>query len=199
MKKIIDFSRKYYVYILPLLLIAIGFAFRYSIARRDTVQLEQAAGAKFAPYLVESAVMYSYINKVADKENIADADPTLPAMKNVKASEQMSLSLEYAGGWLLRARRFFCGTPQVGEYERSYEETSFLRTAFCLYIALSFGFIYIALRFMKVPPLIAVLAVAIEIFSTAALGRYTGQDFIKGAFALPLAPRAIDGKAKQAR
>ena len=58
-KKIIDFSRKYYIYILPLLVIAIGFTFRYSIARRDISKLERSTGAKFAPFLVESAVMYS--------------------------------------------------------------------------------------------------------------------------------------------
>ncbi|MBE6404004.1 MAG: hypothetical protein E7039_09840 [Lentisphaerae bacterium] len=185
-KKIIDLVRKYCIYLLPLLIIAVGFTFRYSIVKRDIIKLEHATGAKFAPYLVESAIMYGYINKVADGENISGADPALPAMKDIKASEQMSLFLEYAGGWLLRAKRLFCGDPPVGEYERSYGETGFLRTAFCLYIALSFGFIYIAMRFMKVPPLIALLAVAIEIFSAAALGRYTGQDFIKGAFAMPL-------------
>ena len=95
MKKIIDLVRKYCIYLLPLLIIAVGFTFRYSIAKRDIIKLEHATGAKFAPYLVESAIMYGYINKVADGENISGADPALPAMKDIKASEQMSLFLEY--------------------------------------------------------------------------------------------------------
>ena len=121
MNKIFDFCRKYNTVLLFALVILTGFAFRYSIVRRDTAKLEQSSGVRFAPFLVESAVMYSYINKVADGKSIAGVDATLPAMKNVKASEQMSLSLEYAGGWLLRARRFFCGDPTAGDYEKSYE------------------------------------------------------------------------------
>ena len=149
--KIFDFFKKHRTVFLFILLVLTGFAFRYSIMQRDAAKLEQKTGAKFAPYLVESAVMYSYINKVADGKSIAGVDSSLPAMKNVKASEQMSLSLEYAGGWLLKARRFFCGTPPEGEYERCYEETNFLRSAFCFYISLCFGFIFLTLRFMKVP------------------------------------------------
>ncbi|MBO5923543.1 MAG: hypothetical protein J6Q81_03415, partial [Lentisphaeria bacterium] len=129
MNKTFDFFKKHRTAFLFILLVLTGFAFRYSIMQRDITKLEQKTGAKFAPYLVESAVMYSYINKVADGKSIAGVDPSLPAMKDVKASEQMSLSLEYAGGWLLKAKRFFCGTPPEGEYERSYEETGFLRTA----------------------------------------------------------------------
>ena len=202
--KIFRFCKKYQTLLLLPVTVIIGFAFRCNIMLRDTAKLEEAAGAKFAPYLVESAVMYGYINKVADGESIAGIDPALPAMKNVKAAEQMSLSLEYAGGWLLKLYRFFHGVPTNGEYEKSYAETAFLRKAFCFYIALSFGFIFLALRFLKVPALIALLATAIEIFSAAALGRYTGQDLIKGAFALPLltaciaaAAAAVHGTSRQ--
>ena len=184
--KIFVFCRKYSTGILFVLLIIAGFSFRYSIAQRDIAKLERKTGVRFAPYLVESAIMYSYINKVADGESIAGVDPALPAMKNVKAAEQMSLSLEYAGGWLLKLYRFFHGDTVDGEYEKSYAETTFLRKAFCFYIALSFGFIFLAMRFIKIPSVIAAFAVLIAVFSAAALGRYTGQDLIKGAFAMPL-------------
>ena len=203
MNKISDFLKKHNTVLLFVLIVLAGFAFRYSIVLRDTARLEQKTGAKFAPYLVESAVMYSYINQFADGKSIAGVDPALPAMKHVKSAEQMSLSLEYAGGWLLKARRFFCGTPPDGVYERSREETGFLRAAFCFYIALSFGFIFLALRFLKVPAVFAALSSLIAVFSAAALGRYTGQDLIKGAFAMPLltayiaaAAGAVYGKYK---
>ena len=129
-KKIFDFSKKFSAIILFLAIIVAAFAFRSSVARRDTAKLEQAIGARFAPYLVESAVMYSYINKVADGESIAEVDHSLPAMQNFKAAEQMSFSLEYAGGWLLRLYRYIYGKTPPGAYEQSYEESRFLRNAF---------------------------------------------------------------------
>ena len=48
------------------------------------------------------------------------------------------------------------------------------------------AFIFLALRLAKVPVCIALAAALLEIFSAAELGRYTGQDLIKGAFALPI-------------
>ena len=185
-KKIFDFSKKFSAIILFLAIIVAAFVFRSSVARRDTAKLEQAIGARFAPYLVESAVMYSYINKVADGESIAEVDRSLPAMQNFKAAEQMSFSLEYAGGWLLRLYRYIYGKTPPGAYEQSYEESRFLRNAFAWYIALLPAFIFLALRLAKVPVCIALAAALLEVFSAAALGRYTGQDLIKGAFALPI-------------
>ncbi len=186
MNKIFDFIRKYRNILLFAAIVLTAFAFRYSIALRDTAKLERATGRRFAPYLVESAVMYSYINKFADGKDIARSDPALPAMKNYPAAEQMSLSLEYAGGWLLRLYRQIYGKPHAGVYETSYAETRFLRKAFAFYIAFLPAFIFLALRWSGVPTAIALGAALLEVFSAAALGRYTGEDLIKGAFALPI-------------
>lgn len=186
MKLITDFLRKHAtLFCFPLIVIA-AFCFRNSIAERDLAKLERCTQAPFAPHLVESAVMHSFINRVADGQDISGVDPALPATKKYKASENMSFSLEYCGGFLLKIFRRFHGVPTEGIYERSAEETRFIRYCFCWYIALVPAFIFLLLRIMKVPLPLALAGAAIEIFSAAALGRYTGQDLIKGAFAMPL-------------
>ncbi|MBE6366814.1 MAG: hypothetical protein E7052_02745 [Lentisphaerae bacterium] len=169
-----------------LLVYLAAFAFRNAVAERDLRNLEQTANCRFAPFLVESAVMYSYINKLSDGQDIAGVDPTLPGMKHYKVSEQMSLSLEYMLGNLLKLRRAVYGTPPPGEYENSYTESRFIRYCFTLYIALAPALLYLMLRWLKLPWFWAAAGAALEIFSAAALGRYTGQDLIKGAFAWPL-------------
>ena len=183
--KIGSFFRKTRLLWGGLLIFLLSFAFRNYIAERDLRGLESATGCRFAPFLVESAIMYSYMNDFADGKNIAGKDERLPAMQNESAAEQMSLSLEYAGGIILKLRRAIYGTPQVDDYERSYEESRFIRKCFTWYLALVPLFIFLALIFMRVPWSLAFLAAAAQVFSAAALGRYTGQDLIKGAFALP--------------
>ena len=186
LKKIIDFLVRKQTLIVFLLIFILGGLFRNYIAERDLRGLEKASQARFAPFLVESAVMYGYMNKFADGEDIAGVDPALPAVSHRPAAEQMSLSLEYAGGWLLRLRRMICGTPAEGEYEYSYEESRFIRYALTWYLALVPALVFLMLRFFKVSTLIAAASALGYTCSVAALGRYTGQDLIKGAFALPL-------------
>lgn len=186
LKKIIEFLFSKQTLIVFLLIFVLGGLFRNYIAERDLRDLEKAAQAKFAPFLVESAVMYSYMNKFADGEDIAAVDPALPAVTHRPAAEQMSLSLEYAGGWLLRLRRMICGVPPEGEYERSYAESRFIRYALTWYLALVPALVFLMLRFLKVSTLLAAASALGYVCSVAALGRYTGQDLIKGAFALPL-------------
>ena len=186
LKKITDFLGRKQTLIVFLLIFVLGGLFRNHIAQRDLAGLEKAAQAKFAPFLVESAVMYSYMNKFADGEDIAAVDPALPAVSHRPAAEQMSLSLEYAGGWLLRLRRMICGAPTEGEYERSYAESRFIRYALTWYLALVPALVFLMLRFFKVSTIVAAASALGYTCSVAALGRYTGQDLIKGAFALPL-------------
>ena len=186
LKKIIEFLVSKQTLIVFLLIFVLGGLFRNYVAERDLRDLEKAAQVKFAPFLVESAIMYSYMNKFADGEDIAGVDPALPAVAHLPAAEQMSLSLEYAGGWLLRLRRMICGVPGDGEYERSYEESRFIRYALTWYLALVPALVFLLLRFFKVSTLIAAASALGYACSIAALGRYTGQDLIKGAFALPL-------------
>ncbi len=162
-----------------------AFAFRNFIAERDLKQLESATGARFAPFMVESAIMYGYINKAAAGQAIAGIDPALPAMSSHPVAEQMSILLEYPAGWLLQLRRVFA-PPHSSEYEVSYAESRFIRRCFSWHIALAPALIFWMLRLMKVPFFLALLGSAVEIFSAAALGRYTGQDLIRGAFAWPV-------------
>jgi len=184
-KKLFELLRQHQTLIGFILIYFAAFTFRNAVAQRDLDKMEQTSGCRFAPFLAESAVMYSYINACADGKDIAASDPALPALQHRKTCEQMTLSLEYAGGWLLKLRRALCNTPPEGEYERSYAESRFIRYAFSAFIALAPAMIFLALRLLKLPWILAVAGALVNTFSPAALGRYTGQDLIKGAAAWP--------------
>ncbi len=201
MKKLFVHLRKYIgIYGFVLVWLA-AFAFRNAVAERDLAKLERATGAPFAPFLVESAIMYGYINDCAAGKPIAGVDPALPAMRAWTVSEQMSLGLEYAGGTLLKIYRAFAGAPPAGggEYETSARESRFLRLVLSLHLAEVPALVFVLLLVLGVPWPLAMAGAAVEIFSAAALGRYTGQDLIKGAFAFPFLAAWIAAAASALR
>ena len=53
-----------------------AFYFRGYICNREISAVKKEVGANFAPFEVESAIMYSYINDVADAKGI-------PATENI--------------------------------------------------------------------------------------------------------------------
>lgn len=176
-----------------------AFCFRNAIAERDMRSLQKATQSDFAPFLVESAIMYGYIQKAAAGEAIGGVDPELPAMAGYTVSEQMSLGLEYAGGGLLQLRRWLCGTPERGAYEDSAAESRLVRLALTWHLALVPALVFVLLLVLGVPWPLAVGGALIETFSAAALGRYTGQDLIKGAFAFPFLMAYLTAKASAER
>ena len=58
LKKIIEFLVSKQTLIVFLLIFVLGGLFRNYVAERDLRDLEKAAQVKFAPFLVESAIMY---------------------------------------------------------------------------------------------------------------------------------------------
>ena len=172
------------IFLAFLIVVFAAFLYRSAIAADDVAALKTAANAPFAPFLVESAVMYSYINRFADGEEIAGTDARLGGMENYFVSEQMSLGLEYFLGGALRLRRMICGTPEPGEYEQSYVETEFIRTVFTGWIALGCGLCFLLLLALNVPLFWSLVGAGMQIVAPAAVARYTGQDLLKGPFAM---------------
>ena len=168
-----------------LLVLAAAFFFRNAIAERDMAALRRTIGADFVPFSVESAMMYGYLRAFADGRTLAGTDPALPDMPHYRIAEQMSLNLEYVGGLLLRAKRALAGRGERGAYEDCPEESRLVRYWFTLHIALAAALLFLLLRALHLPWFPALGGALIEVFSAAALGRYTGEDLIRGAFALP--------------
>ena len=168
-----------------LLVLLTAFWFRNAIAERDMAALRRAVGADFVPFTVESAMMYGYLRNFADGRAIAGVDPALPDMAHRRAAEQMSLNLEYVGGFLLRVKRFFAGRGERGAYEDAPEESRLVRYWFTAHIALAPALLFLLLLTLHLPWPLALGGALLEVVSAAALGRYTGEDLLRGAFALP--------------
>ena len=115
-----------------------AFCFRGYICDREIARVKSEIGANFAPFEVESAIMYSYINDVADGKGIPEYDPRLKLTCGYRVNEQMSLGVEYFLGWGLLLRRALIKPkiPPDSTYENNPEETSWIITQLRLWACL---------------------------------------------------------------
>jgi hypothetical protein len=164
-----------------------AFVFRNHIRSSEISTVKKAVGADFAPFEVESAIMFSYINNVADGKGIPEYDPRLKLTHGYRVSEQMSLGLEYFLGWGLRLRRQFIPPkqPPQNDYETDPDESSWITAQLCMWACLVPGFIYLWLIFLNQPWYIAILGGVLSGIAPASVARHTGQLLLKGTFALP--------------
>lgn len=170
-----------------------SFCFRGYICNREIATVKKEIGADFAPFEVESAIMYSYINNVADGKGIPEYDPRLKLTHGFRVAEQMSLGLEYFLGWGLRLRRAIIKpkTPPNSDYERDPDETMWIITQLRLWACLVPGLVYLWLIFINCPWHIAMLGGALCSIAPASVARHTGQLILKETFALPFLAAAL--------
>ncbi len=181
-------SRKVYLHSVAFVFcVLFAFFFRGCICDREIAAVKAKAGADFAPFEVEGAIMYSYINKIADGRGIPEYDPRLKLTHGFRVNEQMSLGLEYFLGWGLRLRRVCVKKkiPANNDYETDPAETAWMITQLRLWACLVPGFIYLWLVFVNCPWYIALLGGILCAVAPASVARHTGQLLLKGTFALP--------------
>ncbi|MFA6715010.1 MAG: hypothetical protein WCS27_06515, partial [Victivallaceae bacterium] len=155
--------------------------------------VKKETGVNFAPFEVESAIMYSYINDVASGRGIPGCDPQLKLTHNYRVNEQMSLGIEYFLGWGLRLRRcLFAPKNQSNkDYEHDPSETTWIMAQLRLWACLAPGFIYLWLVFINCPWHIALIGGLLCSVAPASVARHTGQLLLKGTFALPFVAAAL--------
>ncbi|QSH42019.1 hypothetical protein P0136_05010 [Lentisphaerota bacterium ZTH] len=183
------FTRKSFVFhaAMFILCVAVAFIFRSAVCSREIARVKTETGANFAPFFVESAIMYGYVQDIADGKGIPEYDPALPSAGKYRVSEQMSLGLEYFLGYGLQLRRHLLGIPDdKTPFEKSPAETSWIRGQIRAWVCLLPGFIYLWLIFSGCNWLLAVAGALLYAVAPSAVARYTGQDLLKGEFALPL-------------
>lgn len=188
------FSKKNWLHGLAFVFcVLFAFAFRSYICNREVAAVKKQTGVNFAPFEVESAIMYAYINDVAAGRGIPDYDPQLKLTHGYRVNEQMSLGIEYFLGWGLCLRRclFDPAAPPDKAYEHDPAETSWVMAQLRLWICLVPGFIYLWLVFIDCPWHIALLGGLLCSVAPAAVARHTGQQLLKGAFALPFLAAAL--------
>ncbi|MFA7232469.1 MAG: hypothetical protein WC071_14445, partial [Victivallaceae bacterium] len=171
------------------LCVLFAFFIRSAICEREVSREKILTGNDFAPFQVESAMMYSYVNAVADGKSIAGVDSGLVGMNEYTVAEQMSLGLEYYLGWGIRTKRLLLNTPAIDPKNSACEnnpaDTAQMRSLLRFWVCFIPGFIFLWLIFAGCPWPLAIFGAALYAVAPAAVARYTGQDLLKGEFGLP--------------
>jgi Q-cell neuroblast polarization protein len=183
------FSTKSGIAVLFILSVLFTFAVRTWVCERELSRVYKKTGANFAPYSVESSIMHDYARAVASGKGIPEYDSRLGPMSNVPLKEQMSLGLEYYLGWTYRLKNLIFSQPELSAEDTVYEDdpyfTNYCRHALRLWFCLATGFIFLWLLALRCPWYFALCGVVLHTISPAAIARYTGQDILRGNFALP--------------
>ena len=187
--------RFWQLFAITLCIIGFTYTYRSYIAAKETALAERFTGGDFVPYTIESGIVYSYIRMIADG-NAPKYDPHLAgAGTQYTVEEQMSLGLERLLGNSIKLRRTLTGGEAVtqgdSEFEDNPAETRFMRRVLRWWISLIPAALFLALVSCGAPRLPAALCSLIYAVGCAALARYTGEDLLKGNFALPLLAFAL--------
>ncbi len=184
-----------YLLLLFIFCVAFSFAFRTFVCNREISRIHREVGDKFAPFFVESAIMYAYSRDVADGIGIPKHDSQLVGTKPYRTCEQMSLGLEYFLGWGIRLGRLFVpalkNNQNPGAYEDNPATTAWMRGQIRLWTCLTSGIVFLWLIWLGAPWFFALLGGLLHGVTPAAVARHTGQDILRGEFGLPFIAAAF--------
>ena len=144
----------------------------------------------FMPYSIECAMMFGYIQDIAAGRGVPDSDKNLHGLEDIAPWRQMIMGLEWFLGWGYRIKSFFSPDPEPSPREKRYQDNVYLAqwTAFQLrlWISLSSGFVFLLLLVLKCRTSLAFCGGMFHAVAISAIARSTGQDIIRGNFALPV-------------
>lgn len=184
--KSLQFKRPAWLNLLGFVLaVSAAFTVRTLVYNREAAAVRQATGADFIPFTVESAMMYDYAQDCASGEGVPARDRQLIGMEDLTVGRQMSLGLEQFLGWGYRVVKMFGGDDGPGRFEDSPGFVRWARFQIRLWTSLTTGFIFLWLIFLGCRWRFALFGAFLHAVSPAAIARYTGQDLVRGEFALP--------------
>lgn len=143
----------------------------------------------FVPFLIESSMMYSYAYKVANGEGIPEFDDRLVGMSDVTVNSQFTTGLEYLLGYSYRLKNYLFHSRKDKNqhiFEDDPEFAQWCRIQVRIWACIVSGIIFLWLVTLRIPLLYSLFGGLLHGVSAAALARYTGQDIVRGNFALPL-------------
>lgn len=142
----------------------------------------------FMPYSIECAMMYGYIQDIAAGRGVPSVDKNLHGLEDIAPYRQMIMGLEWFLGWGYRIKSLFAPDPAPSPEELRYQDNVYLAqwTAFQLrlWISLSSGFLFLLLLVLKCRTRLAFFGGMFHAVAISAVARSTGQDIIRGNFAL---------------
>ena len=188
--------RKIKIIILFSLVVFCAYAVRNMCYQREATkiirenELELGEKVAFIPFLVESSMMYSYAQNVANGEGIPEFDDKLTGMDNVSVNQQFSTGLEYALGYSYRLKNYIFPPIKLSAKDKQYENdpafSDWCRTVIQIWASIVSGLIFLWLIALRLPILSALFGGLLHAAAPAAIARYTGQDIVRGNFTLPL-------------
>ncbi len=144
----------------------------------------------FMPFTVECAMMYGYIQDIAAGKGVSSVDPNLHGLEDIAPYRQMIMGLEWFLGWGYRLKSLvFPDSPPTRSelrFQDNIHLAQWVSFQLRLWISLSSGFIFLLLLTLKCRRSLAFFGGIFHAVAISAIARSTGQDIIRGNFALPL-------------
>lgn len=142
----------------------------------------------FMPYSIECAMMFGYIQDIAAGKGVPASDKNLHGLEDIAPYRQMIMGLEWFLGWGYRIKSWFTPDPPPAPQEKRFQDNVYLAqwTAFQLrlWISLSSGFLFLLLIMLRCRTSLAFFGGMFHAVAISAIARSTGQDIIRGNFAL---------------
>ncbi len=143
----------------------------------------------FMPYTIECAMMFYYTQEIAAGKSISSRASELHGLEDIAPYRQMIMGLEWFLGWSWRIKKALLGTKTASEEELLYQDNpdlaNFVPIQLRLWMSLSSGFIFLLLLVLGCSKKQALFGGIFHAVAISAIARSTGQDIIRGNFAMP--------------
>ena len=143
----------------------------------------------FAPFTIESAMMFTYAKDVAEGRGVPAVDKRLAGQEDLAPWRQMNMGLEWFLGWGWKIRSLFPYTKPTAEelrYQDNPAMAQWMSAQLRFWASLTTGFIFLWLLALHCSRPLAVFGALLHAVALAAIARSTGQDFVRGEFCIPL-------------
>jgi len=144
----------------------------------------------FSPFTIESAMMFSYAQDIAEGKGVPAHDDTLKHMEDIPPYAQMNMALEWFLGWGWRLKQLVAPDPEGTPIEKRFQDhpymAQWMSMQIRLWASLTSAFIFLWLLLLKCPRKLAFCGGFLHAVALSAIARSTGQDLVRGEFCIPL-------------
>ena len=144
----------------------------------------------FSPFTIESAMMFSYSQDIAEGKGVPERDETLKHMEDIPPYAQMNMALEWFLGWGWRLKQIVAPDQDATPREKLFQDhpymAQWMSAQIRLWASLTSALIFLWLLLLKCPRSLAFCGGFLHAVALAAIARSTGQDLVRGEFCIPL-------------
>ncbi|MBO5959328.1 MAG: hypothetical protein J6Q65_04315, partial [Lentisphaeria bacterium] len=137
----------------------------------------------FAPFTIESGMMFAYAQDIANGKGVPGRDELLNGMEHIPPYGQMNMALEWFLGWGWRVKNAISPDPLPDQRQTAYQDHPYMAQWMSgqlrFWASLTSGLIFLWLVVMGCPRPLALLAGLFHAVSPAAIARSPGQDIVR--------------------